>query len=105
MDRQQKAARVLQLIRQALGDATLKYRQSDGLHEFERARGGIVHCIAYPDSVLDARSEEDLAMVATAALSLLSDDAVSASLVIRAGMFDTTLKSTAACPRAQSAIR
>ncbi len=92
MDMQQKASEVLALIKQSAPDVTFSLRADKGLHEFEADRGTVTHRICYSDDVFTQRDAHELAMVAASLFSLLRSDPGPARVVVRAGMFDTMLK-------------
>jgi hypothetical protein len=98
METGQKAARVFELVKAPLVGVSLSHRAEGALHVFEADRNGVKHRVCYPEDVLAQRDPKDLAMVAVAILSLLRSDPGPAEVVVRSGMFDTTLRTTSSYP-------
>jgi hypothetical protein len=92
MDMQAKAQQVLELLNKTEIRVTHRPRQSEGLHEFSVAGDGNVHAVCYPDEALALRDANELALVAAAIFSLLRSDPESATVVVRNGMFEATLR-------------
>ncbi len=99
MDATEKAARVLELLRQKLADASLGHSACGGMNVFESDRGDVKHRICYPDTVLAGREPEDLATVAAAIFTLLRCDPGPVRVVVRSGIFETMLREQSSNPQ------
>jgi hypothetical protein len=92
METQQKSNQVLALLKETENGVTHSRRADDGLHAFTVDVAGLAHTVCYPDEVVASRPAKDLAVVAAAVLSLLRADPAPARVIVRAGMFETMLR-------------
>jgi hypothetical protein len=104
METHQKAAQVLELLKQPLAGMNLSHRADDGLNVFETERDGVKHRVCYPDELLTQRDPKDLALVVVAILALLRADPASARVIVRSGMFETMLRTATSYPHALPAM-